>query len=134
MSLSPYIGPGLSRPLYSPSLSWDCFSCMPVRVSGLRRGGRGRSSKFWSRLARKVGLAVIVCGMVSWVASTAMAFQGVQSQDGDLQISIDAEYRVVKTGDKVEFNTVVTNNGKDASHPLIVAMNVINLDAKGEVV
>ena len=94
----------------------------------------GRSSKFWSRLARRVGLAVIVCGMVSWGASTAMAFQGEQSQEGDLQISIDVDYRVVKTGDKVEFNTVVTNNGTQASHPLIMAMNVINLDAKGEVV
>jgi hypothetical protein len=34
----------------------------------------------------------------------------------------------------VEYNTLVTNNGAEASPPLIVAMNVINLDAKGDTV
>jgi hypothetical protein len=51
-----------------------------------------------------------------------------------LQISIDLGYTVVKTGDKVEYNTLVTNNGTEASPPLIVAMNVINLDAQGDTV
>jgi len=40
----------------------------------------------------------------------------------------------VKTGDKVEFNTLVTNNSSQASPALIVAMNIINLDAAGDVV
>jgi hypothetical protein len=41
---------------------------------------------------------------------------------------------MVKTGDKVEYDTVVTNKGTETSSPLIVAMNVINLDAKGDTV
>lgn len=41
---------------------------------------------------------------------------------------------MVKTGDKVEFNTLVTNSGMAESAPLIVAMNIINLDAEGDVV
>jgi hypothetical protein len=44
------------------------------------------------------------------------------------------DYMVVKTGDTVEFNTAVTNTSAEASPPLIVAMNVINLDATGDVV
>ena len=92
----------------------------------------GAASRVWSRLARTVGVAVIVCVMVSLGASPALAFQ--KGQSGDLQISIDLDYTVVKTGDKVEFNTTVTNNASEESPPLIVAMNVINLDATGDVV
>ena len=92
----------------------------------------GRGSKLWARLGRAIGLSVIAGLMVVslLLASPAYAFQGEQS----LTISIDNEYRMGKTGDKVEFNTVVTNNGTEASPPLIVAMNVINLDATGDVV
>jgi len=51
-----------------------------------------------------------------------------------MELTIDLGHLVVKTGDKVEYNTVVTNNGTEASPSLIVAMNIINLNAKGEVV
>jgi hypothetical protein len=95
----------------------------------------GKSSRVWSYLSHIAGLFVIIaCLVFSWGASPARAFQEGQTQEGDLQITIDMEYTVVKTGDKVEYNTVVTNTGTEASPPLIVAMNVINLDAKGEVV
>jgi len=94
----------------------------------------GRSNKFWSRLGRVVGLLAIAGFMVSLVASPALAFQQGQAEDGNLQISIDMDYTVVKTGDTVEFNTSVTNNAAQASPPLIVAMNIINLDATGDVV
>jgi ABC-2 type transport system permease protein len=93
----------------------------------------GKSSRFWSFLARKAGLAVIACLLVTSAAAPALAFQGEQPPAG-LQISIDMAYTVVKTGDKVEFNTRVTNNGAEESPPLIVAMNIINLDATGDVV
>ena len=94
----------------------------------------GRSSKFWSRLGRAVGMLVIAGFLVSMAASPALAFQEQQAEDSNLQISIDMDYKLVKTGDKVEFNTLVTNHGTQASAPLIVAMNIINLDAKGDVV
>ena len=94
----------------------------------------GRSSKFLSALGRRVGLSIIACLLLSLTVAPALASRTWQSQPGDLEISIDLDYIVVKTGDKVKFTTVVTNNGSKASPPLIVAMNIINLDAKGDVV
>jgi len=52
----------------------------------------------------------------------------------NLQISIDLEYISVKASDSIFFNTTVTNIGNSQSMPLIVAMNLINLDAQGEIV
>ena len=94
----------------------------------------GKPSKFWSKLGRLVGVSAIAGYMLFQSFSPAFASQPMQAENTDLKISIDLDYIVVKTSDKVEYNTVVTNNGTAASSPLIVAMNVINLDAKGEVV
>lgn len=92
----------------------------------------GRPSKLWLSFSRLVGVsAVAVCFLA---LSTISARAYPPFQDSDLQIGIDLDQILVKTGDKVEYNTLVTNNGSQASPPLIVAMNVINLDAKGEVV
>lgn len=41
---------------------------------------------------------------------------------------------VVKTGDRVLYNTTVTNTGKADSRSLCVAMNIINLNAAGDIV
>ena len=92
----------------------------------------GRGSKLLARLGQVMGLSVIAgLMMVSLLLATPVsALQG----DQPLSISIDAEYNVGKTGDKIDFNTVVTNNASEASPALIVAMNVINLDATGDVV
>jgi len=94
----------------------------------------GRSSKFlkrfWSRSSASIFLAFILLAG----ASPAMGFQTGNAQAEDLTISIDLDTAVVKSGDKVEFNTVVTNNGSSQSLPLIVAMNIINLNAQGDVV
>ena len=100
---------------------------------GLRLEG-GKSSRFWSVVRRAAGSFLIGCLILALGVSPAMAFQGEPPQAGGLQISVDLDYTVVKTGDKVEFNTVVTNNSTEATVPLIVAMNIINLDAKGDVV
>ena len=95
----------------------------------------GKGGKFWARVSRALGLLTIA-GLLgfSLAASPVSAFQGSTQQAEGLTISIDKTYDVGKTGDKVEFNTVVTNNGSETSPSLIVAMNVINLDAKGDVV
>lgn len=94
----------------------------------------GRAHKLWSRWVRRAVLLVVVGWMVFLRASPVLAAQEAQLQRADLEIAIDMEYTVVKTGDKVKFNTVVTNRGTDKSSPLIVAMNVVNLNAQGEVV
>ena len=56
------------------------------------------------------------------------------SERPSLQISIDVGARVVQAGTPVLYNTVLKNNGTVASPALIVAMNIINLDAKGDIV
>ena len=40
----------------------------------------------------------------------------------------------MKTGDSIFFDTVVSNDHNEASPPIIVAMNIINLDKEGDVV
>jgi ABC-2 type transport system permease protein len=51
-----------------------------------------------------------------------------------LQISIDKADTVLRAGLPLLFNTVVSNSGTGPSQPVIVAMNIINLNAKGDVV
>jgi hypothetical protein len=92
----------------------------------------GRKSKLWARIGRAFGAAILI-GMLMvllFLASPVSAFQ----EESTFTITIDADARHVKTGDSVEFSTTVTNNSGEASPPLIVAMNVINLDASGDVV
>ncbi|HJS18718.1 MAG TPA: ABC transporter permease subunit [Anaerolineales bacterium] len=95
----------------------------------------GRKSKLLARFVRPAA-PLLIAGLLvaSLAASPVLADQREQQSEEDLQISIDADTRTVKTGDTVEYNTTVTNNGAETSPPLIVAMNVINLDAKGDVV
>lgn len=99
--------------------------------SGLRLEP-GRRSKLWSKISHAFGLSVIA-GLVLvslLLASPAYAFQA----DENLSITVDTQTKHMKTGDTIEFKSVVTNNGAEASPPLIVAMNVINMDATGDVV
>jgi ABC-2 type transport system permease protein len=89
-----------------------------------------KPNKLWLRISRAVGISVLVLCLLASPIASVRALQG----EGTLQITIDEAYQQVKTGDTVEFNTRVTNSGSEASPPLIVAMNVINLDAAGDVV
>jgi hypothetical protein len=88
--------------------------------------------RLWSKLRRMAGLAVILCFLLSLGATPALALY--QSTLGDLQISISLHSKAAKTGDAVTFDTVVTNAGAQASAPVIVAMNIINLSKTGDVV
>ena len=105
-----------------------------VAAPGLRLEA-GRSFKL-RPLSRGIGLFVVAFLMVSFITSPVQSFQGRTQTNSEqpLQISIDKEYEMVKTGDKVEFKTVVTNHESNNSAPLIVAMNIINLDKTGDVV
>jgi len=100
----------------------------------------GKASRFrWSR-ARAVGV-FLIASLLAFGPSPAMALRQELSQAAPfvapqqpLQISINLDTKVVKAGTPILYNTVVTNNGTETSPPLIVAMNIINLNAKGEVV
>jgi len=109
---------------------------------GLRLEGGKAGRLLWFR-RRAASLAMIACIVGSLSAFPTMAQTAApQSEQGaakspeqqPLQIAIDVGAKVVKAGTPVLYNTVLTNNGTAASPPLIVAMNIINLNAKGEIV
>jgi hypothetical protein len=55
-------------------------------------------------------------------------------QPSGLEISVDQATASLKAGDPLLFDTTVANRGGSTSPPLIVAMNIINLDSEGDVV
>ena len=47
--------------------------------------------------------------------------------DPPLQITVDLDHAITNTGDSIEFNTRVTNNGAENSADLNVSMNIIKI-------
>jgi ABC-2 type transport system permease protein len=94
----------------------------------------GKTSKFWSSVARLIGVSVFVvaCSMVFSTTSPAMAQEAAHVSP--LQISIDMEYATVKAGDFILYKTTVTNTGTTHSPGLCLAMNIVNLNAAGDIV
>jgi ABC-2 type transport system permease protein len=95
---------------------------------GLRR-------KIRAALRKAIGLSMLL-GLiaVSFSVLPAHAVQPDQLGDDKLEISINSKFKQVKMGEVVKFNTAITNRGVQASSPLILALNVINLNTKGEAV
>jgi ABC-2 type transport system permease protein len=44
-----------------------------------------------------------------------------------IQIAIDLEYKTVKTGEQIEFTTIISNTGSEETPDMIVAMNLVNI-------
>ena len=105
------------------------FASSRLRLEpGLRRKIRGV-------LRKVIGLfSTLVLMVILLSVPPVHAFQASQTQEKDIAISIDSKFKQVRMGDVVGFSTIVTNNGEQASAPLIAALNVINLDAAGEAV
>ncbi len=100
---------------------------------GLRLEPGKRTWSWMKNFGRMLGISTLILVLIL-SASPAFARSETQTEAPHLEISIDKGAATVKTGDKVEYNTVVTNKGTEASPPLIVAMNVINLNAQGDTV
>jgi ABC-2 type transport system permease protein len=101
----------------------------PGRASLFRRFGARAAAG-----ASLIGLLALPWGMTRARADQAEASGPVASPAQALEISIDLSHKQVKASDKVLYSTTVKNNGTAASPPLMVAMNIINLDAKGDIV
>jgi hypothetical protein len=78
-------------------------------------------------------LLLIAACVLGLRAAPARA-QSASTTTHPLEIAISMDYEVVKTGDSIFFDTTVTNEDGAASPPVIVAMNIINLDKEGDVV
>jgi hypothetical protein len=107
-----------------------------LRLAGSRlRLEPGLRRKIRRVLRSVAGLPTTLVLLAVFLAvSPAQALQTGTGQEQDLGISIDSKFKLVEMGDVVEFNTVVTNHGLQSSSPLIVALNVVSLDASSEAV
>jgi len=90
----------------------------------------GRTRLF--QAARERVAAVLLLGALLGLGAAPLLAQ--QVADPQVQLSIDVTAKTVRAGTPIEYNTVLTNNGSSPTPPLIVAMNIINLNASGDVV
>lgn len=86
-----------------------------------RRAGRGA--------AVVTGMAIAIGALlVPAIAGAAVAAGPARAVvTSTIEIEVDTEAATLKTGDEIEFTTVVTNVGTSESPELVVAMNIINL-------
>lgn len=89
--------------------------------------------------AKAASILLLICllGALSGPRVIAAPLTKAVSQDAQplpLEISVDQTAYVVSNGTPILFTTKVKNNGTEASPPLIVAMNIINLSKEGDVV
>jgi len=113
---------------------------------GLRfeAGRTGIVRQAWRRLAARfagLSLMLVACLVVFTATSVASVSRGVRSDvsafatgEAPVEITVDLDFVTLNTGDPIFFDTVVSNPLGDPSPPLIVAMNIINLDQEGDVV
>jgi hypothetical protein len=109
-----------------------------LRLEAGQPGKTSRATKLMRRMFGLLAIGLLVTTMLQQT-SPGLARQGGSSNPTSttqLQITIDIDkvYADIKAGDTVEYTSVVTNNGTENTPPLILAMNIINLDASGDVV
>jgi ABC-type transport system involved in cytochrome c biogenesis permease component len=86
-------------------------------------------------MARRPSLgraAVLLVATTLFFTTGAQAALALQTSESSLQMAIDMAYAEVKTGDEIEFATLVTYDGDEESSPIIVAMNIVNLEGDGD--
>jgi ABC-2 type transport system permease protein len=122
------------------------FLLIVYSAPGLRleAGRTGIVRHIWHRMtARFASLLILVpLLLLAFTATTAASVgtdprpqpSGSAAGEAPVQITVDLDYLTVNTGDPVFFDTVVSNPLSEPSAPLIVAMNIINLDQEGDVV
>jgi ABC-2 type transport system permease protein len=94
----------------------------------------GRANSMWKRISKSIGLGMIIVFMGILSVTPVQARYLEMASEEDLQVTISMDYITVKASDSIFFDTTITNQGTQESVPLIVAMNIINLDAQGEIV
>lgn len=98
--------------------------------------GRAASARRRKRTASAV-TAALAAGLLFPLLSVPALAQATPvsaATAAPLSITINKEYELLKTGDHILFDTVIANTGSKPSLPVIVAMNIINLDKEGDVV
>lgn len=79
----------------------------------------------WRRTARGGGLAASI--LLVFLILLPQPARAAQDSDADVTIAVNVDTRRMKTGDTIEFQTEV-GRLTDGSGPLVLAMNIVNLD------
>jgi hypothetical protein len=96
----------------------------------------GRARRLRARWGSLSGMIVSAILVVALCAGPALA-QGAplfQTEGPGLSVSLEKTFLEVKTGDEVDFDTLLENNADEGSPPVIMAMNIIKLTSTGDVV
>lgn len=88
-------------------------------------------ARLFQATRERIAGALLVIVLLGLNAAPLLAQQAAEPQ---IQLSIDVTAKTVRAGTPLLYNTVLTNNGTSPTPPLIVAMNIINLNASGDVV
>jgi hypothetical protein len=122
--------------LVSATLLATLTTALLLRFAGSRlRLEPGLRRKIRGALRKAIGLSsIFILTLLAFSVSPVHALHIGQAQQPDLVISVDSKFKSVEMGDVVEFNTVVSNNGVQTAPPLIVAMNIVNLEETSEAV
>jgi hypothetical protein len=80
------------------------------------------------------GLLAVASAPAATLGQEQAARAASQVATPTIDVSIDLGATTVRAGTPVLYKTVLTNTGATATPPLIVAMNIINLNARGEIV
>jgi len=77
----------------------------------------------------KVASVLILVGLIAAlaVARPLHAAPLSQAQDTGLKITVDLDHKTINAGDRIRFNTTVTNQGNTKSAPFHVSMNIIKI-------
>ena len=96
----------------------------------------GRARRLRARWGSLSGMLLAVFLFVVLCMTPALALERplLQTEEQDLTISLEERFLEVKTGDEVNFDTLLENNGTEDSPPVIMALNIIKLTSTGDVV
>ena len=82
------------------------------------------------RLSPVFAAALLALLMVTRAVTSAPALAQDPTSPGDITVSVSISEVSTQTGDKFKFTSSITNNGPDATPPLIANLNVVSLDQK----
>lgn len=120
--------------LISPVL----FSLLMVGLLWLAsRGLRIESTRRWRSLFSRAAAIAAVLGLLGMAGGTralASSHDEATAPRETLEMKIDTDHAELGQGDSLLFKTTMTNRGANVARPLTLAMNIINLDAKGDIV
>lgn len=97
----------------------------------------GRARRLRARWGTLSGMTLASLVLVCLGAAPAMAIgrnQVAGEQGGGLKVVLEEDFLQVKTGDELQFQTLIENNSRQDSPPVILALNIIKLSSSGDVV